>query len=124
MKVLGIRFCNVTPEAAALTECFEKLGLTRSAVDGGALKQDEALSGGAIFPTEEGNSWIEIWEASTELPRGVMLQIIVDDADAFAANAKENDLEVHGPIDEHGERIYFLKAPSGLAVSFQSCLKA
>ena len=56
------------------------------------------------------------------MPAGIMLQIEVDDADAFAAHAKANGLEAQGPMDAHGERIYFFKAPTGLQVSFQSKL--
>ena len=37
-------------------------------------------------------------------------------------NAKTNGLEPHGPMDAHGERIYYLKSPSGLNMSFQSKL--
>jgi len=57
------------------------------------------------------------------MPKGIMLQIIVDDADAWAVRAKENGLDPKGPIDEYGERIYYLQAPGGLPVSFQSKLE-
>jgi len=56
------------------------------------------------------------------MPAGIMLQIVVDDADAWAENARKNGLEPSGPIDDHGERIYYLKAPGGLPISFQSTL--
>jgi hypothetical protein len=45
-----------------------------------------------------------------------MLQIVVDDADAWAERARENGLDPHGPTDAHGERIYFFSAPGGLPV--------
>jgi len=48
---------------------------------------------------------------------------VVDDAAAFAAHAKKNGLDPQGPVDAHGERIYFLQAPSGLPITFQSTLK-
>lgn len=57
------------------------------------------------------------------MPAGVMLQLMVDDADAFAAHAKGQGLELQRPMDAHGERIYFLKAPWGRRVSFQSAHK-
>ena len=75
---------------------------------------------GAVFPAAD--SWIEIWPEGPEMPAGIMLQIVVDDADAFAAHAKTNGLDPQGPMDAHGERIYYLKAPSGLQISFQSSL--
>jgi hypothetical protein len=51
-----------------------------------------------------------------------MLQIVVDDADELASVAKTNGVDVSGPIDAHGERIYYATAPGGLSVSFQSRL--
>ena len=36
--------------------------------------------------------------------------------------AKINGVDVSGPIDAHGERIYYATAPGGLSVSFQSRL--
>ena len=54
------------------------------------------------------------------MPACTMLQLVVDDADAWAARARENGLDPHGPMDAHGERIYFLQAPTGLPVTFQS----
>lgn len=116
MQVLGIRFCNVSPEAEALAE-FLGRGLGLPERDLGY--QGDGF-GGAVFPA--GESWIEIWKDGPQMPAGVMLQIVVDDADAFAAHAKDNGLEPSGPMDAHGERIYFIEAPGGLQVSFQSKL--
>ena len=45
---------------------------------------------------------------------------LVDDADAFAAQARKNGLAPKGPMDAHGERIYMLEGPDGLQMSFQS----
>ena len=56
------------------------------------------------------------------MPAGIMLQIVVDDADVWAGNARKNGLEPTGPIDSHGERIYYLTAPGGLPIAFQSKL--
>ena len=56
------------------------------------------------------------------MPAGTMLQIVVDDADSLAQQARANGLAPEGPMDAHGERIYFLKAPTGLPVTFQSPL--
>ncbi len=116
MKILGIRFCTISKEAEALAEFFEKgLGMPKKDLELGA----DGFAG-AIFPA--GDSWIEMWPESKEMPAGLMLQIVVDDADQMAENAKKQGLTVHGPTDAHGERIYFLQAPTGLPVTFQSKL--
>jgi hypothetical protein len=120
MKVLGIRFCSVTPEAEEVARFLGATGL-------GLPERDLSAAGiegfpGAIFPAGEG-SWIEIWKDGPGMPVGLMLQIVVDDAEAFAAHARANGLDPQGPMDAHGERIYVLKAPGGLSVSFQSALE-
>ncbi len=116
MKVLGIRFCSVTPEAEELSEFLGTwLGLPQRKMDG---TEDCEGFAGAKFPAAE--SWIEIWPVTAEMPAGIMLQIVVDDADTWATEARGNGLEPAGPMDAHGERIYYLKAPGNLAVSFQS----
>lgn len=115
MTVLGIRFCSVSEQASDLAACLDALGLPR--------KEDttaDAAFTGAIFPA--GSSWVEVWPAGEQMPAGIMLQIVVDDADAYAEQAKRNGLAPHGPMDAHGERIYFLQAPGGLQLSFQSAL--
>ncbi len=114
MKVLSIRFCQVSDKARELAGFFDKLGLPQR--DMGAC--EGADFSGAIYPA--GDSWIEIWQAGNEMPAGTMLQVVVDDADAFAEHARSNGLEPQGPMDAHGERIYFLQAPGGLQVAFQS----
>lgn len=115
MKVLGIRFCTVTDEAPALAAFLDQLGLPQR--DMGQGDSDAFM--GAVFPAGD-HSWVEMWAPAEGMPAGVMLQVIVDDADALAANARSNGLDPQGPMDAHGERIYFLKAPSGLQMSFQS----
>ena len=116
MQVLGIRFCNVSENAEELA-AFLGNGLGLPERD---LGYEGDGFGGAIFPA--GGSWIEIWKKGPDMPAGVMLQIVVDDADAFADHAKNNGLDPSGPMDAHGERIYFIEAPGGLQVSFQSAL--
>ena len=117
MKVLGIRFCSVSPEAEAQAKFFGNgLGLPERKMP----VSGEEFSG-AVFPA--GESWIEIWPEGPGMPGGIMLQVVVDDADAWAANARRNGLKPQGPTDAHGERIYYLKAPDGLPVSFQSKVK-
>ena len=118
MKILGIRFCSVSNEAEPLAKFFDALGLQRKGMSTPVASEEFT---GAVFPAAE--SWIEIWSAATGMPEGVMLQIVVDDADAFAAHARENGLTPKGPMDAHAERIYFLRAPTGLQVSFQSTVK-
>jgi hypothetical protein len=116
MKVLGIRFCSVTAEAEKLPG-FLGSGLGLPQMD---LGDDGMEFNGAIFPA--GDSWIEVWKQGPQMPSGIMLQIVVDDADELASVAKTNGVDVSGPIDAHGERIYYATAPGGLSVSFQSRL--
>ena len=118
MKVLGIRYCAVDPAAESLAGFFDKLGLARR--DMGDCDGGESSFSGAVFPA--GDSWIEIWPDGPDMPAGSMLQVVVDDADAFAEHAKKNGLEPQGPMDAHGERIYFIGTPTGLQMSFQSKL--
>lgn len=121
MRVLGIRFCSVTSQAREFAGFLDALGLPRK-----PFPDIEGISGdafsGAIFPADSasGSSWIEIWEPAEGMHEGVMLQIVVDDADAFAARARAEGLEPQGPMDAHGERIYYLRSPTGIPVSFQS----
>jgi len=122
VEVLGIRFCSVTPEAASLASVLDSLGLPRRELgEAGSPASESAAFSGAVFPA--GTGWIEVWPEGPELPAGILLQIVVDDAAAFAAHAKKNGLDPQGPVDAHGERIYFLQAPSGLPITFQSALK-
>ncbi len=118
MKVLGIRYCAVTKDAEALARFLgQGLGLPEMDLGMGAGKFS-----GAVFPA--GESWVEIWPEGPQMPATTMLQIVVDDADAWAARARQGGLDPKGPTDAHGERIYMLTAPGGLAMSFQSKLKA
>ena len=117
MEVIGIRFCSVAEEAPELAAFLSKLGLPQR--DMGAADADAFP--GAVFPARD--SWIEVWKNGPDMPEGIMLQVVVDDADAFAEHARSNGLEPQGPMDAHGERIYFLKAPTGLQMSFQSASK-
>lgn len=119
MRVLSLRFCAVSPEAQALAEFFNKLGLKPAALDP-ACGVEPASLGGAIFAA--GDSWIEVWPEGHEMPAGLMLQLVVDDAEAFAAHARAQGLDPQGPMDAHGERIFFAQAPGGLQLSFQSKL--
>lgn len=123
MKILGIRFCSVSAEAEALADVLEALGLSRNESAGaGGSDAGPAAFAGAVFPA--GSGAIEVWPVGPELPPGVLLQIIVDDAMAYAEHARRNGLDPQGPVDAHGERIYFLQAPSGLPITFQSALGA
>jgi len=115
MKLLGIRFCSVAKEqmAADLADSLARLGLEQGFGAG------EHTFSGAVFPAQDA-SWIEIWPSGEGMPEGIMLQLVVDDADAFAATARANGLAPEGPTDAHGERLYFLSMPGGLNLSFQS----
>jgi hypothetical protein len=125
VKVHGIRFCSVSGEARELAEFLGRLGLDRYEVEDSETAtrgmSGEAEFLGALFPA--GESGIEVWPEGPELPSGVLLQLLVDDATAFAANAKRNGLNPQGPVDAHGERIYFLQAPSGIPITIQSPLR-
>ncbi len=117
MEILGIRFCSVTDDAEKELDFFSnKLGLKND------LDSHEGFVGG-VFSTKDKSSWLECWQSAEQMPKGIMLQLVVADADAFAENAKNNGLEPQGPIDAHGERIYYLKTPAGMNMSFQSKLE-
>ena len=122
MKVLGIRFCKVAhaDDARALADMLGENGLGLAPADMGETDGFQ----GAVFPVDgaasgEG-SWFEIWPAGETMPEMTMLQIVVDDADAWAERAKSNGLDVKGPDDAHGERIYYLEGPGGMPIAFQS----
>ena len=126
MTLLGIRFCKVAAgdDAPALAESLgdSGLGLNRQ-----KMEMPEGMEGfpGAVFPLDEGStdSWVEIWQANEHMPEMTMLQLVVDDADAYAARARKTGLDVQGPFDAHGERIYSVsELPGGMALSFQSKL--
>ena len=81
MKVLGIRYCAVTKDAEALARFLgQGLGLPEMDLGMGAGKFS-----GAVFPA--GESWVEIWPEGPQMPATTMLQIVVDDADAWAIPA-------------------------------------
>jgi len=118
MTVKGIRFCTVRPEgdARALAGFLGKDGLGIDQRDLGPEAQDFP---GGVFPAGDA-SWIEVWAAGEGMPEGVMLHIVVDDADAYAERARANGVTPEGPMDAHGERIYFVKAPGGLSIAILS----
>ncbi|MEM7080609.1 MAG: hypothetical protein AAF513_18470 [Pseudomonadota bacterium] len=109
MQVMGIRFCSVDAQSESMSAFFSALGL-----------QPVDPASNHVFAA--GNGWIETWAATEDMPAGVMLQIVVDDADEFAAHARSNQLDPQGPVEAHGEKIYFLQAPSGLNITIQSAL--
>jgi len=119
MKVLGIRFCNVSKQAEAIASFLGAKGLGLPERDMGSSDQFQ----GAVFPAGD-DSWVEIWPEMDGFEAMTMLQVIVDDADAFAEQARTNGLDPKGPMDAHGERIYMLDGPDGLKMSFQSKLDA
>ncbi|TQV81434.1 hypothetical protein [Aliikangiella coralliicola] len=116
MNLLGIRFCSVNEQAQEMLDFFQK-GLSLK----NTFESNQEFTGG-VFPVGESDSWVEVWKASEQMPEGIMLQLVVEDADRVAENAREAGLHPQGPMDAHGERIYYLQAPSGLSVSFQSRL--
>ncbi|MBC2777416.1 VOC family protein [Parasphingopyxis marina] len=119
MAVFGIRFCTVKPEEDA-RGLADFLGAKGWGIGERDMGEGDGFQG-AVFPAGEA-SWTEIWAASEHMPEGMMLHIVVDDADAYAQTAKANGLDVKGPMDMHGERIYFSEAPDGLQVAVLSKL--
>lgn len=121
VKVLGFRFCTVSPEASNLAAFFDAIGFERHPLEFGSDPEDDSFAG-AVFAA--GDSWLAMWPPGADMPLGMMLQVVVDDADAFAARAREQGLNPAGPSDTQGKRIYFLQAPTGLQISIQSRLVA
>ena len=121
MTILGIRFCTVRPEQEArdFATFLGPNGWNFPERDMSADQCEEFQ--GAVFPAGK-SSWTEIWAASEHMPECTMLHVIVDDADAYAAQAKANGLTISGPMDSHGERIYFSEAPGGLQMAVLSKL--
>ncbi len=115
MKVLGIRYCTVSKQAEAIASFLGETGLGLPARDMGASETFQ----GAVFPAGD-ESWVEVWPEMEGFNAMTMLQVVVDDADAFAEQARANGLDPKGPMDAHGERIYMLEGPDGLQMSFQS----
>ncbi|SLN38178.1 hypothetical protein PSA7680_01872 [Pseudoruegeria aquimaris] len=115
MALLGIRVCKVAEvsEAAAIAETFGKLGLENE------MGAGEGDFSGAIFSGLD-QSWVEVWASGPGMPEGIMLQLVVDDAEAMAKEARANGLSPEGPFRMHGETVYCLTLPGGLAMSFQS----
>ncbi|MGA7434857.1 MAG: hypothetical protein WBW44_04470 [Solirubrobacterales bacterium] len=115
MKALSMRVANVVPNSAEVSDFFDSLGLARK-----EMPEEADNFEGSIHLI--GDSWLETWQSGEQMPAGIMLQIVVDDADACAEQARSRGLEPSGPMDAHGERIYVLTAPGGLNISFQSAL--
>ncbi len=118
MKVLGIRYCTVSKQAESIARFLGAGGLGLSERDLGASDTFQ----GAVFPAGE-TSWVEVWPEMDGFNAMTMLQVVVDDADAYAEQARANGLAPKGPMDAHGERIYMLEGPDGLQISFQSKLE-
>ncbi|ATI42907.1 hypothetical protein CBW24_13455 [Pacificitalea manganoxidans] len=115
MQLLGVRFCLVAdPEQAeSVADALTGLGLS-NLIDAGV-----GPFAGAIFSASD-DSWAEFWPSQPGMTEGVVLQFVVDDADAFAARALRQGMSVEGPVTVYGERIYFTVLPGGLAASFHS----
>lgn len=128
MKLLGHRLSYVGENAGALamSKLLMALGLTPREIFAKDFQPSEKLDdtdfAGAIFASDD-NNWVELWAELEGLPKGLMLQLVVDDADALAAAARANGIEPHGPVDVHGERIYYIQSPIGMPISFQSRLR-
>lgn len=118
MQVLSIRFCAITPEADNLVD-FLGLGLGMPCVEKNLVENDPDSLKGGVFAAGDG-SWIEVWKDGPQMPPGIMLQVVVDDADEMAATAKAHGLKPRGPMESHGEKIYSIVAPGGLVMTFQS----
>lgn len=125
MKVLGIRFCKVAKaeDAEAIASLLGENGLGLKPTN---MPQTDHFNG-AVFPADDAplgeGSWIEIWPTDQNMPEMTMLQIVVDDADAFAERAKSKGVDVKGPDDAHGERIYYVAGAGGFPIAFVSKVK-
>ena len=121
MNLKGIRFVAVSPDANSLVE-FLGLGLGIPCVAQPLQADDPDSPQGGLF--HAGDSRVEVWPEGEGMPPGIMLQLEVEDADATAEHARSQGLSPKGPMEAHGERIYYLLAPSGLAMTFQSNITA
>lgn len=118
MEALGIRFCAVSKHAEDLAKLLgDGLGLTQKSTS--EIVDSKTLRG-SVF--EAGSSWIEVWPESDQMPSGVMLQIVVDNADAWAERARNNGVELVGPMDINNERAYYLEGPGSMPITFQSAI--
>ena len=115
MALRAIRFCHVAPEETArqIAELLTALGLDNTLEDGAPFP-------GAVFPSAEAGSWVEIWAEGAGMPVGTMLQLVVEDADAVAEKARALGHALMGPIEAYGERIYAMTLPGGLSMAFLS----
>ena len=109
MDIKSIRFCEVHGNSSALRETLKTAGFSPR----------EGVAGGDVFGTL-GDSWIELWDQTPDMPAGIMLQIIVEDAQAWADQARERGVEIHGPFDAHGERMFMLGNSTGMQITVQS----
>lgn len=123
MKVIGHRFVHVASreDAKGFNAMLQNLGISPIDLEA-KLGESASAFEGNVYEAGSDISLIQIWAEGEGMPAGTMLQIIVDDADAFAAHARSNSLEPQGPFEMHGERVYMLSAPDGLPVSFQSAV--
>ncbi|MCB9915798.1 MAG: hypothetical protein H6828_11735 [Planctomycetes bacterium] len=117
MRPRSLRLCAITPQADALVE-FLGLGLGFECEAKELPGVPNAPTGG-LFATASG-SRIEVWPEGEGLPAGLMLQVEVEDADAVAAHAKLQGLDPKGPFETADERMYYLLAPGGLAMTVVS----
>ena len=109
MSVKRIRFCQVNDNNDEMVKFFDALGLVRKS------DCEPSTVSGAIF--EAGDNWLEQWQSSEEMPAGLILQLEVDDADVYASNLQEQGYELYGPMEQHGEKMYFVTAPNGLQLA-------
>ncbi|KUP05180.1 hypothetical protein Q75_13040 [Bacillus coahuilensis p1.1.43] len=112
MKIIGFRYVTVGDQCDEMVDFFQnQLGLENT------YENQEGYNGG-IFKAD--HSWLEFWEAGENMPPMTMIQLIVENADEFASSLEGKGLELQGPFEQHGERMYSLKAPNGMPITFQS----
>jgi len=51
-----------------------------------------------------------------------MLQILVDDADAWAERTYNNGFKPVSPMDIHKERAYYIEGPGSMPITFQPAI--
>lgn len=111
MKPTSIRLVLVSDAFSELEDFYvRKLGFDTEA-------DAHGMTGAVI---DAGGSRLEVWAAGPDMPAGRMLQIVVEDVDGWADQARANGAELQGPFEAHGERMYALTAPDGMPVTVQA----
>lgn len=121
MTIQGIRYCQVL-NAQSAEDFAQWLGEKGWGFEPREMPKLAEGFQGAVFASarDSDKTWAEIWPEGEGMDQGTMLQIVVDDANAYAEQARANGIEVHGPVEMFGERICFAQSPDGTKVAVLS----